>query len=398
MDSFDAAAVPEPAVQRFCSYTALESGMSATDDTMIDFSRWKTTHHLLTWRQLREVMALTPQPSFRIALIAGAQAALSVLAATLLIGATPWSHLIGFPALGALASLFGRYAPVRRRTTIVAACAALLTGGVLLSSLGSWAGASPAEQLLLLALIAGSATLAIAHWRLGMPGAIIITFASAGALGPVASWHAAAGQALATAAGGAVAWVVCRMTDRLRSAELEGLTLPAPPHRPFGHEVIAAGRIAAGTAVAALIAQTAGWPHPSWAAIGAMAVLQGSHLHVTMSRALQRMAGTLIGVFIAWAVLTQAPPLWGLIAAVVLFQFITEVVIGYNYALGQITVTPMALIMTYLAAPATAVNLPVERVLETIVGVALGLAFAVLFSTADDRVYLVRHRERQRSA
>ncbi|PWC38931.1 FUSC family protein [Azospirillum sp. TSO22-1] len=372
--------------------------MSATDDTMIGISRRKTARHLLTRRQLREVMALTPQPSFRIALIAGAQAALSVLAATLLIGASPWSHLIGFPALGALASLFGRYAPARRRATIVTVCAALLTGGVLLSSLASWAGASPAEQLLLLALIAGGATLAIAHWRLGVPGAIIVTFASAGALGPAASWHVVAEQTLATAAGGVVAWVVCRMTDRLRSAELDGLTVPSAPHRPFGHEVIAAGRIAAGTATAALIAQAVGWPHPSWAAIGAMAVLQGSHLHVTMSRALQRMAGTLVGVFIAWAVLTQAPPLWGLIAAVVLFQFITEVVIGYNYALGQITVTPMALIMTYVAAPATAVDMPVERALETVLGVALGIAFAVLFSTADDRVHLARHRERPRSA
>ncbi|WP_207483024.1 FUSC family protein [Arenibaculum pallidiluteum] len=362
---------------------------------MNDISRRRTARHLVTLRQLCEVIALTPQPSLRIALIAGGQAALSALAATLLICATPWQHLIAFPALGALASLFGRYAPVQRRMTIVTICAALLTGGVLLQSLASSAGASPVERLLLLALIAGGATLAIAHWRLGGPGPIIVTFASAGALGPVASWHAAAEQTLAAAAGGAVAWVVCRITDRLRSAELEVLVLPQAPHRPFRHEVIAAGRIAAGTAAAALIAQAAGWPHPSWAAIGALAVLQGAHLHVTMSRALQRMAGTLVGVFLAWAVLAQDLPLWGLIAAVVLFQFVTEVVIGYNYALGQITVTPMALIMTYIAAPATAVGMPVERALESILGVALGIVFAVLFSTADDRVYLARHREGQ---
>ena len=35
---------------------------------------------------------------------------------------------------------------------------------------------------------------------------------------------------------------------------------------------------------------------------------------------------------------------------------------GYNYALGQITVTPMALLMTYLASPTVAASMPVERV------------------------------------
>jgi uncharacterized membrane protein YccC len=82
-----------------------------------------------------------------------------------------------------------------------------------------------------------------------------------------------------------------------------------------------------------------------------------------------------------------------LVAAIVIFQFITEMVIGYNYALGQVTVTPMALLMTYLASPATAVDMPVERVLDTLLGAALGIVFAVIFSTVDDRVYLAKHRK-----
>ena len=38
-----------------------------------------------------------------------------------------------------------------------------------------------------------------------------------------------------------------------------------------------------------------------------------------------------------------------IVAFVAFFQYVTEVIIGYNYALGQVTVTPMALLMTYLA-------------------------------------------------
>src|SRR5690606_22095554 len=88
----------------------------------------------------------------------------------------------------------------------------------------------------------------------------------------------------------------------------------------------------------------------------------------------------------------QSPTFGWMLLAIVFFQFITEVIISYNYALGQVTITPMALLMTHLAAPVADSNMPVERVLDTIVGAAIGIAFAVLFSTADDRAYLARRR------
>lgn len=62
--------------------------------------------------------------------------------------------------------------------------------------------------------------------------------------------------------------------------------------------------------------------------------MQGGHLHVTMNRALQRMAGTVLGACIVWAIL------------------------------AQITITPMALLMTHLAAPAVNGNLPRRAKLE----------------------------------
>ncbi len=216
---------------------------------------------------------------------------------------------------------------------------------------------------------------------------MIIVFAAGGAQAPVDSLPMLAERIALTVAGGVVALIVCLLTDRLRTGELASLKLPAARHRPFSHELISAGRIAIGAAIAALIAHAAGWQHPAWAAIGATAVMQGGHLHVTMNRALQRMAGTVVGSFLVWAILAQSPSFWTIVAAIVIFQFLTEAIIGYNYALGQITVTPMALLMTYLVAPATSANMPVERVLDTILGAALGIVFAVIFSTLDDRIY-----------
>ncbi len=351
--------------------------------------------HLLDRSQLQDSVALAPPVSLRIALIAGAQSSLAVLCAMVLALLSPWPELVGFPALGALASLFGRFAPLPRRRRIVAICAGLLALGVFFPSLASLFGAPGWALVLVLALVAGACTVVVSRWSLGLPGAVIIVFAAGAALHPADDWHTLAARMLATAAGGLIAWLVCWLTDGLRSQELRQLRLPQAPVPAPSHQWIAAGRITAGAALAGGIAWAAGWQHPAWAAIGATAVMQGSHLHVTMSRALQRMVGTVVGAGLVWVILAQHPPLWVMALAVVLFQFITEVIIGVNYALGQITVTPMALLMTVLASPAPLLgSLPVERVMETMVGAAVGIVLAVLFSSADDRAYLAALRRK----
>ena len=162
-------------------------------------------------------------------------------------------------------------------------------------------------------------------------------------------------------------------------------------------ELIVAVRITIGAGLAAYIAYAAGWHHPAWAAIGATAVMQGTHLHITMSRALQRMAGTIAGAVLCWWILAQEPSFWVVVAWIVAFQFLTEVLMGFNYALGQLTVTPMALLMTHLAAPAqTGMNLPMERVMDTVLGALLGILFAVILSSVEDRVHLAKLRSHQK--
>ena len=139
-----------------------------------------------------------------------------------------------------------------------------------------------------------------------------------------------------------MAWLITTSTDFLRLRELGRLKLEPAPDQPLSALVYSGVRIGVGAAAAALIAHAFGWDHPSWAAIGATAVMQGGHLHVTMHRAVQRMAGTLFGVVLVWLILSMEPPFWLIVGAIVVFQFITEVIIGFNYALGQITITPMA--------------------------------------------------------
>ncbi|MBO9356575.1 FUSC family protein [Bordetella petrii] len=357
-------------------------------------TRRASARHLLAASQFRESLAVAPPPSVRTAVIAGMQAALAVLLALTTAHLSPWPHLVGFPALGALAALFGRYATLGHRRRIVLICGGLLTAGVLLPSLASLAGATPPMMIVVLAVLAGAATLAVSAWGLGGPGAVIFVFAIGAVLAPVDAWQAVAARTLGAAWGALLAWIVCALTDRLRPGPPAAAAPPPAP--PLKYQLAAAGRITIGCGAAAFVAHAAGWHYPAWAAIGAAAVMQGTHLHITMNRALQRMAGTVVGACIVWAILAQQPSFWTTVAAIVLFQFITEVIIGFNYALGQITVTPMALLMTHLAAPVAHSGMPVERVLDTIVGAALGIVLALVFSSLDDRRYLARRRRHAR--
>ncbi|CAN7454961.1 FUSC family protein [Acidovorax sp. LjRoot118] len=348
---------------------------------------------LLAPARLRESCAIAPLPSLRNAAVVGLQAGLAVLIAAAATHLSPWAHLVGYAALGALAALLGRFAPVGQRMPAVLLAGALLVGAVALMSLLGLAGATPAALLLCLGLLAGAVSWLAGRWRLGPPGAVIFVFAGCAAMVPVDGGLAAGARLLFTLAGVATALAVCRATDRLRSAP------SAPPAAPaLQAPWLAFARIALCTASAGLLALAAGWQHPAWAAIGAMAVLQGGPLHAAMHRAVQRTIGTLAGAALAWMILAQHPSFWPLLLAVIVLQLATEVVIGANYALGQVFVTPMALLMTSLAAPAASSGMPLARVLDTVLGALVGMAFAVVFSTLEDRVHLAQHHKRAQSA
>ena len=156
--------------------------------------------------------------------------------------------------------------------------------------------------------------------------------------------------------------------------------------------MIAVARIIVGAGIAAYVAYGFGASHAGWAAMGAVAVLQGAHLHITMNRALQRTGGNLVGAVLVALMLSTEPSVWTVIVLVAALAFATEAIIGANYGLGQILVTPMALLMMYLAEPDVAgVVMAQERVFDTLIGAFIGMVLAVVFSSLDDRALLARH-------
>lgn len=334
---------------------------------------------------------MSKQLSLRNAALAGLQAAIAAAIALPLVYLSPWSGLIGFAALGALVALFGRFAPARSRNLVVFYCAVLQTVAVLAMSAASWLGSSPVMLLALLALSCGLFFFVTVSSRLGPPGALIFVFAAGAAMTPADSLETVLSRTAATALVAALAWVICALTEGLRQQPTDERPFPIEAMRPLEERLRAAGRISVGAVLAIATSEALGAAHPAWAAMGALAVMQGAHLQISMNRALQRLIGTCIGAFLAWLVLSLDPSVWTLIAILVVLQIATEVIIGSNYGLGQILVTPMALLMTYLAAPGAAgAGMALERVGDTLLGGVIGIVVALLFSSSGDRQDLAR--------
>lgn len=354
---------------------------------------------LLAPARLRESLHTDQPASLRNSLVAGVQVAVAAFAVAAVLHFSPWEPVLGFASLGALAALFGRSVTLRQRRRIVALAGLLLVGPVTLLSWLSWQGLAPWALLLALAILSGFLASIAYRLQLGAPGAVIFIFAASTALQPVDSlpllWERSGAMALGVLA----AIVLCRCTDHLRvlpPAAAPAALAPRAAALSPGYAPRQALRVAFCAALSAGMAHAAGWSHPAWAAIGAVAVLQGAHLPGTVHRAWQRTLGTVVGAAIAWVLLTASPSLWTLLLAVAVLQISTEVSMGVNYALGQVFVTPMALLMTALAVPGEATDMAVSRIFDTTLGAGVGTVLAWAFSTLDERIYLARHHKEQK--
>jgi uncharacterized membrane protein YccC len=141
--------------------------------------------------------------------------------------------------------------------------------------------------------------------------------------------------------------------------------------------LIQSARIVVACAVAAGIVVAAGLQHPMWAAMGAVATLQGVTYHLTVRRGVQRLLGNLGGAVIAAALLAVPINYWGVVLLIAALQGLAEVLVTMNYALCSLVVTPMALLLTALGAGLTP-HVAIDRVLDTAAGVVVAVVVAAL--------------------
>ncbi|WP_026962798.1 FUSC family protein [Alicyclobacillus herbarius] len=135
--------------------------------------------------------------------------------------------------------------------------------------------------------------------------------------------------------------------------------------------------------IATFIGRLLGDVRPYWVPLSCSSVLQGATVMAIVHRTLQRAIGTSVGVCIAGAILAGGLPPVALAFVVMALQCLVELIIPRNYAIAATFITPMALILAEAGRPGTVGALVEARLLDTLVGCALGLVFAlVLWSQA----------------
>lgn len=294
---------------------------------------------------------------------------LLVLAA---VGRLEWSIYATF---GAFASLYGRDRVHPARTRMQLTLAAVLTAVV---GLGVAVGSSDERRWVAVvvgALVAGLASLASDAQGWHPPGPLFPVFAF-GATASIDSVPADVPTAVLVAGGAgllAVAVGNAGAAYRLRRRPHEA---PRTPVRAADFGVVARRHVArcAGAAlVAGAIATGLGIGHPYWAVVGAVVPLAARQLPAQLVRGAHRLVGTGLGLGVAALLLWVDPTGLPLILVIVALQGVAELLVGRNYALALVAVTPLALLVGHLAAPSPAGPLLRDRAVETVIGVAVGV-------------------------
>jgi hypothetical protein len=316
-------------------------------------------------------------------------------------GLTGQRDVAGFAALGALVSAFCRPDPYPVRLGRLVVLGFGITASIGLGAALGVSASPVAVNVAVISLIAGAAACLVSALHIVGPGAVIFVFAAVGAQ----SFAHDGGdllRAVAVTAGGAVIGVIAALApwfiQLLRHAitgrtdapsgstavrrEPIWTTLTRAPHRTL---MMLGARIAAAGAIGAAVAVGLGLDHPMWAAMGAVATMQGVGYHVAIHRGIQRLLGNVGGAVLAAALLALPLGYWGTVAAIIVFQTLAEIASTVNYALTSVAVTPMALLLTGLCAGLTP-GAAVDRVLDTGVGIVVGIVIAALtISGADAR-------------
>jgi uncharacterized membrane protein YccC len=148
--------------------------------------------------------------------------------------------------------------------------------------------------------------------------------------------------------------------------------------RPDSPEFLRATRSGVGVLLAYWAALALGLGHAYWAGLAAAGALQAINVATAVQRAIHRSSGSVLGAFVAAAVLWAHLPVGGLAAVATAAMFVIELVIASNYAIALVFITTLISVLQSMAEPVAMVPLLVDRVVATAFGAVIGVLCGVL--------------------
>ena len=321
---------------------------------------------------LRDLVRLQPQPgAHRVAVRAGISVLVPLLV-VLALGRPEWSL---YAVFGAFTAVYGRNHVHLPRVVMQAGAGAALTLAVALGTLVGTLGHREPVAVLGTAVVAGIGVrlAAVQDWH--PPGPLFLVFA----FGATAAFpHRPADVAVAVAVAGATAGfavlvgnagALLRRDERPRTW-VRTRHLPADPWLPaqFALAVLISGAVATGLGIG----------HPYWATVAAAAPLTGHGSRGQLVRGLHRLGGTMVGLVSAAVLLSLGLGAVATVLVAAALQIVTELLVGRNYGLALVFITPMALLMGQIAVVRPVGPLLVDRALETVIGTGVTLALVAV--------------------
>jgi hypothetical protein len=340
-----------------------------------------------SWRRAvwDELLRVNPAPgAHRVALRAGLSVCVP-LVALLAIGQPTWTL---YAVFGAFTAIYGRNHVHLPRAVMQLSAGVALTAAVLL---GVVVGSMDRRGWLVVAgccLVAGLGALlsSVQDWHPPGPMFLVFAFGAVASAAPrLADLPAAAAVCMASVAfalfvGNIGAFARRQVSPPVRLA-------PAWTWQPV--RFMAAAGLAGSVATA--LGTALGVGHPYWAMVAAVAPLSARGVSKQMVRAAHRILGTLLGLVNGAVLLALGLDPRGIVLVVVVLQVLTEWLVGRNYGLAMLFITPMALLMGQLVSPRPPGELVLDRGVETVIGGAVAVSIVLLEET------LRRRRTRSRA-
>ncbi|MFD3703852.1 FUSC family protein [Nocardia sp. NPDC058658] len=289
------------------------------------------------------------------------------------------TDLLIYAVFGSFTGMYGFAEAPRQRLIHQSEAAVMLVGGVGAGILLARMHAHPAVLVSAVAVFAAVASPITDRLGLRPEGPFFGIFAF-GAIAMVAGVQRDPILALMLCAGTAGLCVVVGYVESAQRVRRGGCKDPVPiaPHRTGRVSYVQAGRYAMAISISGGIGVLLGVGHANWAMAGAAVPLAAYSSRDRITRGVHRITGTFIGLAVTAPLLLPgwSPAMLGLVIIALLYP--TELFMARHYAVALGFFTPLIMGMTELADPTDPLTMLTERGVDTVIGVAVGIAVALL--------------------
>ncbi|MFI2228544.1 FUSC family protein [Nocardia testacea] len=164
---------------------------------------------------------------------------------------------------------------------------------------------------------------------------------------------------------------------------------------PDSHAVVSANRIGVAALLAGCSTVALDLGRPDWAVLTVTVLLhQGPDRVRGTYRGVHRIGGTALGLVLFAALYALEPRNWALVLILMTLQFAIEMFVARNYGLAVVFITPLALLMGGGGQYGDIFPVLRDRLLESVIGVVIGLAALWAVDRRAHRRVLLRNDQR----